>query len=359
MRPSRGIQKLSNSRYRVQIRRDGFTTQSAYFKSQNEAQQWRKERLAAIELGLDAAKQSKADSKTLAALIDEYVTQFDVHPRSSSYRHLNWWREKLGRRKLSTIKPADIAEELRRLALCDKRHGGSVVTVRAGERLSPATINRYHAALSKVLNVATNKWHYLDSNPARKIERNRENNERNRWLNNDERERLIAACKESQWSGLIILVQLALCTVARRGELMHLKWNDIRFDEGIAYAELKSTKNRQSRTLLVVGDALRELKWWRGLRNSVTGLVFPSPNHPWKIFGNLDFRWKVALDKAGIEDFRFHDLRHTSASYLTQAGIPAITVAAILGHKTLQMTKRYSHLAVEHQRAAVTKVFGQ
>ena len=80
MRQSRGIQKLSNSRYRVQIRRDGFTTQSAYFKSQNEAQLWRKERLAAIELGLDAAKQSKADSKTLAALIDEYVTQFDVHP---------------------------------------------------------------------------------------------------------------------------------------------------------------------------------------------------------------------------------------------------------------------------------------
>ena len=94
------------------------------------------------------------------------------------------------------------------------------------------------------------------------------------------------------------------------------------------------------------------------MRNSVTGLVFPSPNHPWKMFGNLDFRWKVALDKAGIEDFRFHDLRHTSASYLTQAGIPAITVAAILGHKTLQMTKRYSHLAVEHQREAVRKVFG-
>ena len=73
-------------------------TQSPYFKSQNEAQQCRKGRLAAIELGLDAVKQSKADSKTLAALIDEYVTQFDVHPKSSSYRHLKWWRGRLGPR---------------------------------------------------------------------------------------------------------------------------------------------------------------------------------------------------------------------------------------------------------------------
>jgi integrase len=68
--------------------------------------------------------------------------------------------------------------------------------------------------------------------------------------------------------------------------------------------------------------------------------------------------WNQALEEADIDNFRFHDLRHTAASYLTQAGIPAITVAAILGHKTLQMTKRYSHLAVEHQREAVTKVFG-
>ena len=69
--------------------------------------------------------------------------------------------------------------------------------------------------------------------------------------------------------------------------------------------------------------------------------------------------WKKALADARIEDFRFHDLRHTAASFLTQAGVPAITVAAILGHKTLQMTKRYSHLAIEHQRDAVIKVFGR
>jgi integrase len=110
---------------------------------------------------------------------------------------------------------------------------------------------------------------------------------------------------------------------------------------------------------VIVGDAFDELKEWRRGRNSVTDLIFASTSHPWKPFANLDFHWKAALDEAGIDNFRFHDLRHTAASYLTQAGIPAITVAAILGHKTLQMTKRYSHLAVEHQRDAVMKVFGR
>ena len=100
--------------------------------------------------------------------------------------------------------------------------------------------------------------------------------------------------------------------------------------------------------------------WVRTMSSwTMPGRSAASPNHPWKPFANLDFHWKRALDEAGIDNFRFHDLRHTAASYLTQAGIPAITVAAILGHKTLQMTKRYSHLAVEHQRDAVMKVFGR
>ena len=359
MKLNRGIQKIADGRFRVQIRRQGFATQSAYFASQVEARKWRKEKLAAIQLNLSSAKQSKAETTTLSSLIDEYLEAFDIEPGSSSFRHLKWWRSRLGRRRLSAIKAADIAEQLRFLAQADKRHGGSVVTVRVGQRLSPATLNRYHAALSKVLNVAVNKWHYLDSNPARRIERNAENNERNRWLHLDETSRLIDSCRHSRWNGLTVLVQLALCTGARRGELMNLKWGDIRFEDSIAYAELHSTKNRESRTLVIVGDAFKELKTWRRQRNLVTDLVFPSAHHPFKPFTNLDVHWKKALVYAEIVDFRFHDLRHTAASYLTQAGVPAITVAAILGHKTLQMTKRYSHLAVEHQRDAVMKVFGK
>jgi len=356
---NQGIQKIADGRFRVQIRRQGFATQSAYFSSQTKARNWRKEKLAAIQLNLSAAQQTAVEHLTLSSLIDEYLLGFDIDPRSSSVRHLKWWRTRLGRRRLSTITAAEIAGQLRFLASADKRHGGSVVTVRAGQRLSPSTINRYHAALSKVLNVAVNKWHYLESNPARRVERNPESNERNRWLRPEEAAHLIDSCRGSQWNGLTVLVQLALCTGARRGELINLKWGDIRIEDSVAYAQLQSTKNRESRTLVIVGDALRELRTWRGQRNAVTDLVFPSVRHPFKPFKNLDVHWKKALADAGIEDFRFHDLRHTAASFLTQAGVPAITVAAILGHKTLQMTKRYSHLAIEHQRDAVIKVFGR
>ena len=358
MASDRGIQKVSSGRFRVQIRRQGFAPQSAYFASLAEARKWRKEKLAAIDLNLSSARQSAADKKTLADLIDEYVLEFSIDERGASYRHLVWWRDRLGHKRLLNIKSADIAEQLRLLARSDKRQGGSVVTVRAGERLSPATINRYHAALSKVLNVAVNKWHLLESNPARRIQRNPEKNERNRWLQPDEVARLIDSCGKSRWEGLTLLVQLALCTGARRSELTNLRWGDLRIEESVAYAQLQSTKNREPRTLVIVGDALRELIVWRRKRNAVTDLVFPSIRHPLKPFRNLDEYWKRALTDAGIQDFRFHDLRHTAASYLTQAGVPAITVAAILGHKTLQMTKRYSHLAIEHQRDAVMKVFG-
>ncbi len=358
MKLNQGIQKIADGRFRVQIRRQGFATQSAYFSSQAKARNWRKEKLAAIQLNLSAAQQTAAEHLTLSSLIDEYLLAFDVDPRSSSFRHLKWWRTRLGRRKLSTITAAEIAGQLRLLASADKRHGGSVVTVRAGQRLSPSTINRYHAALSKVLNVAVNKWHYLESNPARRVERNPENNERNRWLHTDEAACLVHSCRSSQWGGLVVLVQLALCTGARRGELTNLRWSDIRFEDTLAYAQIQSTKNRESRTLVIVGNAFRELKAWRDKRAAITDLVFPSVNNPFRPFTNLDIHWKKALADAEITDFRFHDLRHTAASYLTQAGVPAITVAAILGHKTLQMTKRYSHLAVEHQQEAVMKVFG-
>ncbi len=358
MASDRGIQRVSAGRFRVQIRRQGFAAQSAYFKSLAEARKWRKEKLAAIDLNLSSARQSAAENKTLANLIDEYVLEFKVDVRGASYRHLVWWKGRLGSKALSKIKPADIAEQLRFLSRSDKRHGGSVVTARAGERLSPATINRYHAALSKVLNVAVSKWHLLESNPARRIQRNPEKNERNRWLQPDEVSRLIASCRQSRWGGLALLVQLALCTGARRSELANLRWGDLRIEKSVAYAQVQTSKNRESRTLVIVGDALRELREWRSSRNAVTDLVFPSIRHPLKPFRNLDGYWKRALADAEIQDFRFHDLRHTAASYLTQAGVPAITVAAILGHKTLQMTKRYSHLAIEHQRDAVMKVFG-
>ena len=358
MKLSRGIQKLGNARYRVQIRRDGFASQSAYFSSEKEARQWRDIKIAAVRLDLKSAKQSKADVTTLSDLISEYVNDKDLDKRAKKYSQLKWWSDKLGHLRLSKLQPADIAKALRDLERSDKILGGNIVRKANGIKRSPATINRYKAALSSVLTTAEKEWHYIPSNPCKQVKSRTETNERNRWLTVDEKNRLLDACREAPWDGLIVVVQLAICTGARRSELLNLHWSQIDFKDTVAEAHLETTKNRESRTLIIVGDALAELKDWKAQRDKVTDLVFPAPNNPMKPFDAWRKYWNQALEEAEINNFRFHDLRHTAASYLTQQGVPAITVASILGHKTLQMTKRYSHLAVEHQREAVTKVFG-
>ena len=357
MKPGRGIQKLGNGRYRVQIRRDGFATQSAYFTSEKEARQWRDMKIAAVRLDLKSAKESKADVTMLSDLISEYVIEKDLDPKKEKFGQLKWWSDKLGHLRLSKLQPADIAKALRDLERSDKILGGNIIRKADGVKRSPATINRYKAALSSVLSTAEKEWHYIPSNPCKQVKSRTETNERNRWLKEDERNRLLDSCREAPWDGLIVVVQLAICTGARRSELLNLCWSQIEFKENFAEAHLDNTKNRESRTLVIVGEAVEELKAWKAKRDKVTDLVFPAPNNPVKPFNAWRRYWDQALEKADIDNFRFHDLRHTVASYLTQAGIPAITVAAILGHKSLQMTKRYSHLAVEHQREALEKVW--
>lgn len=359
MKRSRGIQKLSEGRFRVQIRRQGFATQSAIFSSVTEAKAWREQKLAAIRLGLTAARESKANVTSLSELISEYVREKDVDPKNQKYSQLKWWSDKLGHLILSKLQPADIAKALRDLERTDKTLGGNVLRKAQGVKRSPATINRYKAALSSVLTTAEKEWHYIPTNPCRSVKTRPENNERNRWLTETERLQLLNACQASEWYGLRLIVLLGICTGARRAELLGLRWSQINLEATTAYAHLPKTKNGDSRTLVIVGEALEELKDWKLKREKAIDLVFPSPTNPLKPYDAWRPFWYTALQQAGIGDFRFHDLRHTAGSYLTQAGVPAITVAAILGQKSLQMTKRYSHLAVEHQREAAMKVFGQ
>ena len=140
---------------------------------------------------------------------------------------------------------------------------------------------------------------------------------------------------------------LALSTGARRGELEKLKWSDVdRLNETIVF---RSTKNGSDRLIPLPSDAVDLIR----LRFSNRKLgsqdwVFPAP----KSEGHADFRRRFpkAASKAGLKDFRFHDLRHTAASYLAASGVSERKIAEILGHKTLQMVKRYTHLRPDHLR---------
>jgi integrase len=136
----------------------------------------------------------------------------------------------------------------------------------------------------------------------------------------------------------------------RRGEILGLHWSQIDFAR--ERITLHETKNGERRGVPLAGLALALLRGLHTNRRVDTELVFPSSRVARPI--QLEKAWKMALRKAGICDFRFHDLRHCAASYLVMRGASLAEVGEVLGHKSVQMTKRYAHFMEGHSRRIVT-----
>jgi integrase len=206
--------------------------------------------------------------------------------------------------------------------------------------------------------VAVQEWGWLDDSPMRKIRKPTEPRGRVRFLSDDERERLLKACEESDSPYLYTVVVLALSTGARKSEIMNLKWKDVDLNRN--RITLEETKNHERRILPLAGHALQLVKDMASVRRIDTHLLFSSsaPDRP----ADVRYHWNTALRKAGIENFRFHDLRHTAASALAMNGASLAEIADVLGHKTLQMVKRYAHLSEAHTARVVArmneKIFG-
>ena len=131
---------------------------------------------------------------------------------------------------------------------------------------------------------------------------------------------------------------------------MTLRWSDIDLGRGLII--LQETKNDKRRVLALVGHAAELVRERGRVRRLDTDLLFPSFVNPHKPV-DLRFPWEAALKQAGIEDFRWHDLRHSAASYLAMNGATLAEIAEVLGHKTLQMVKRYVRLSEAHTAKVV------
>ena len=132
---------------------------------------------------------------------------------------------------------------------------------------------------------------------------------------------------------------------------MGLRWRDVDLDRGLAI--FHKTKNDERRAVPITGRALELIRELSVVRRIDTDLIFVNR------WGRARFpreAWDVARDAAGIADFRFHDLRHTAASYLAMSGATLAEIADVLGHKTLMMVKRYSHLTEAHTRGVLERM---
>lgn len=337
-------------KYRALVRLHGFPEQSGTFDRKTDAKLWAQK----MEVDLLAGRivhVHEARRRTAVEMIDRYLTDVLPHKRRScvgqTKTELKWWRQELRGLKIADVTPSVIAASRDKLAR----------TINSRGRIyAPASVNRHLAALSSVYTVAVREWGWAEDSPVAKVSKLREPQGRVRFLSEVERERLLEACRASSNPCLYPVVVLALSTGMRYGEIMRLTWSCVDLDK--ARVVLHKTKNGDRRNVPLTGHALEVVRQLNKGKAEDSVMLFPSTKPSKRLLKPIEIArsWYKAVAEAELEDFRFHDLRHSAASYLAMSGATLAELSAVLGHKTLQMVKRYAHLTEDRTRQILERM---
>lgn len=277
---------------------------------------------------------------------DEMMLDYLKGP-SSEKRSAN--RDKLSARHLYQ---AFTGREMHTMTPMDIR---AYIEQRREQGVTPATINRELSMLSAAINYARREWGWEIDNPVRG-RKLKEPEGRVRWITREEAQRLIEAAEDARRAPhLADFIRLALHTGCRRGELLGLEWSRVDFQMGLIHLEAAHTKSKRRRSIPLNAIARQALLSRMEFRASYC------PESPWvfchkngRRIADVKNSFAGACRRAGIKDFRIHDMRHTCAAWLVSAGVPLTEVRELLGHASVTMTERYAHLAPENVRTAVT-----
>ena len=333
--------------FKVRIRKSGGPNITKSFSNKSLAEKWAKKTEFELEEGVYFEKQ-EASKHTLTELIDRYLDEeleklapTDWHARRLQ---LKWWKNQLGSKTLNQIKLPDLVQCINKL----KNEKNAKGKFRTG-----STINRYVAALSVVFSIGVSEWHWLTDNPFKGYRRQKENRSRTRFLTAEERVALLESCKQSKTKTLYLITLLSLATGMRQAEIMTLKWDQVSWERNSI--TLNKTKNGSTRVVPLLSLAHKELKNYGKVRNLKNTHVFPGRKNNTHTFFPRK-AWDAAVKRSGIKDFRYHDLRHSAASEMAMSGASLFEISIILGHKNMEMTKRYSHLTESHSADIVRKM---
>jgi integrase len=355
--------------YRARVRMRGQAERTATFTRKTDARDWAEQIQSDLRRGRQAPL-AEAMRHTLAELVDRYFvetlpTKESGKTQKNVRAYLSWWKTQIGGRTIANVTAAVVSEYRRKLQQAPARYGRT---------RGPASVNRYLAALSSCFAAAVKEYGWAEYNPVRNVAKLGEPKGRIRFLSDDERAHLLEACKAD--ADLYAIVVLALSTGARQGEILGMRWPDVDLKRGTVL--LHDTKNKERRTLTLAGPALALMGERAKVRRLSDPRVFPhrdSAERPLDIsaawysaLANARTRYLADCSRAHADpepgflaDFRFHDLRHSCASYLAMSGASVPEIAAVLGHKTLAMAARYTHLSEQHVggvvRSMVAKVF--
>ncbi len=215
---------------------------------------------------------------------------------------------------------------------------------------SGETLNKELGLMKAAFNIAVKEWEWVKENPVCKVKMEKKPEGRVRYLQDEEFERLFQSCEP--WLRPIVIV--ARYTGLRMANVLNLKWDQINLFRREILIENEAMKNDEAIGIPVCDTLFECLKGLQSYKvRNIEGKVFDYP-YGFKAFQRRVQRaFKMACEKVGIENFRWHDLRHDFASMLVQGGTDIYIVQTLLGHKDGRMTKRYAHLSQENLRVAI------
>lgn len=322
--------------WQAKIRRKGYPRQSRTFQFKVDAEAWARDIENKIDRGIFIDR-SEAEQTTLGQLIDRFEKEFAPHHYRVREDKKEAWRFQIARIKnelgvysLSALDQRLVAK-YRDIRLRGKGKDRPAV--------SESTVRKELYMLSKVLDFAQTECGIMlpRGNPVDKIRKPSEGKARDRRLTEKEWLHIENECKVSRNAYLWPAVELAIETCMRQGELLELTWRYVDIKRKLAH--LPKTKNGEARSVPLSPRAISILN---ALPRSITGHVIPLQRM------TLFHAFKAALVRAGVSNYTYHDLRHEGLSRLAERGdFSVLELAAVSGHRTLQMLKRYTHLQAE------------
>lgn len=350
------IVKIKNKNgisYKVQIRHQGYKPIYKTFKGKNAREVLKEAKLWADDIELQMGKGTYKEHaqpldennpvnriKTYADLI--IIFKEDIAPKRYSYAEkyncmYDWWIEQVGTFKIGTLQASHLAS-CKMILATEKILKGKKLVIRSNN-----TINKYLMCFSAVLTWAVKELEILEYNPMSKIDPMKKPNGRDRTLAENENIKLAEVCKNSG-DLLFLFFLLLISTGGRYSEVATLQVESIDFKNSRVH--FKNTKNNTNRGIGINRSLLNMLKTYLINNEIESGYIFinKKTNKLYYMRGKLE----KAIKEAGLKDFHIHDLRHTFASKNAENGATLLDIAMLLGHKSLVMARRYTHLTLEH-----------
>lgn len=315
------------NKYQVVVRRKGFPTACRTFHLKTDAEAWARHMETKADRGDMPTPVKVLDGFKVKDILERYRDEVTVKKRSAdteTYIIDAFLREPIAKLSLAQVTPSHFT------SYRDKR----LKTVKAG------TVNRELGIIKHAFDIAEREWDIpIRQNPLAKIKKLKANNARNRRLTDEEYKALLDAIDKTRNPHIKGLINFAIETGMRRGEILCLHWSDIDYASCTLFIPV--TKNGHSRTIPLTPRAVEILQDAQGKDDADKDRPFPLSDNAAKL------AWQRLLKRSGIADLHFHDFRHEAISRFFEKGLSVPEVALISGHRDFRMLFRYTHLKAE------------